>query len=168
MLSLRGVIHGTTEFPILVCDLATGTDAIIGTDVLGSVLPHTLDIKNGLLFTEGGASLQLHRQDSALSGRVFTVGHCSIPPYSEVVLHCSVRTTGGRQMPYSGGTHTIRREYRSDCEQKSGGSVVMESSGPRIKFQSGYRRGGSILRGGNDSSSLCYSVHYRATPPATG
>ena len=42
-----------TEFPILVCDLATGTDAIIGTDVLGSVLPHTLDIKNGLIFTEG-------------------------------------------------------------------------------------------------------------------
>ena len=92
-----------TEFPILVCDLATGTDAIIGTDVLGSVLPHTLDIKNDLLFTEGGgASLQLHRRDSALSGRVFTVGHCSIPPYSEAVLHCSVRTTGGRQMPSSG------------------------------------------------------------------
>ena len=41
------------EFPVLVCDLAAGTDAIIGTDVLGSVLPHTLDIKNGLLFTEG-------------------------------------------------------------------------------------------------------------------
>ena len=31
-----------TEFPILVCDL--NTDAIIGADVLGSVLPHTLDI----------------------------------------------------------------------------------------------------------------------------
>ena len=42
------------EFPVLVCDLTAGTDAIIGTDVLGSVLPHTLDIKNGLLFTEGG------------------------------------------------------------------------------------------------------------------
>ena len=41
------------EFPILVCDLATETDAIIGTDVLGSVLPHTLDIKNDLLFIEG-------------------------------------------------------------------------------------------------------------------
>ena len=91
-----------TEFPIIICDLATGTEAIIGTDVLGYVLPHTLDIKNGLLFTEGGASLQLHRLDSALSGRVFTVGHCSIPPYSEAVLHCSVRTTGGRQMPSSG------------------------------------------------------------------
>ena len=90
------------EFPILVCDLAAGTDAIIGTDVLGSVLPHTLDIKNGLLFTEGGASLQLHRRDSALSGRVFTVGHCSIPPYSEAILHFSVRTTGGRRMPPSG------------------------------------------------------------------
>ena len=89
-------------FPVLVCDLATGTDAIIGTDVLGSVLPHTLDIKNGPLFTEGSDSLQLHQRDSALSGRVFTVGHCFIPPYSEAVLRCSVRTTDGRQMPSSG------------------------------------------------------------------
>ena len=40
--------------------------------------------------------------DSALSGRVFTVGHSSIPPYSEAVLHCSVRTTGGRALPSSG------------------------------------------------------------------
>ena len=90
------------EFPVLVCELATGTDAIIGTDVLGSVLPHTLDIKNGLLFTEGGASLQLHRRDAVLSGRVFTVGHCSVSPFSEAVLHCSVRTTGGHRMPPSG------------------------------------------------------------------
>ena len=89
-----------TEFPILVCDLST--DAIIGTDTLGSVLPHTLDIKHGLLFTEGGVSLQLHRRDAALSGRVFTVGHCSIPPYSEAVLHCTTRTVGGRSMPPSG------------------------------------------------------------------
>ena len=44
-----------TEFPILVCDLSA--DAIIGTDTLGSVLPHTLDIKNGLLFMEGCVSL---------------------------------------------------------------------------------------------------------------
>ena len=91
-----------TEFPIIICSLAAGTDAIIGTDVLGSVLPHTLDIKNGLLFAQGGASLQLHRRDSALSGRVFTVGHSSIPPYSEAVLHCSVRTTGSRALPSSG------------------------------------------------------------------
>ena len=91
-----------TEFPIAVCSLAAGTDAIIGTDVLGSVLPHTLDIKKGLLFAQGGDSLQLHRRDSALSGRVFTVGHSSIPPYSEAVLHCSVRTTGGRALPSSG------------------------------------------------------------------
>ena len=89
-----------TEFPILVCDLST--DAIIGTDTLGSILPHTLDIKNGLLFTEGGVTLQLHRRDAALSGRVFTVGHCSIPPYSEAVLHCTARTVGGRSMPSSG------------------------------------------------------------------
>ena len=89
-----------TEFPILVCDLST--DAIIGTDTLGSILPHTLDIKKGLLFTEGGVSLQLHRRDAALSGRVFTVGHCSIPPYSEAVLHCTTRTVGGRSLPSSG------------------------------------------------------------------
>ena len=63
-----------TEFPIIICNLATGTDAIIGTDVSGYVLPHTLDIRNGLLFAKGGVSLQLHRRDSALSGRVFTVG----------------------------------------------------------------------------------------------
>ena len=54
-----------TGCPILVCDLST--DTIIGTDTLGSVLPHTLDIKNGLLYTEGGVSLQLHRMDAALS-----------------------------------------------------------------------------------------------------
>ena len=58
-------------FPILICDLST--DAIIGTDTLGSMLAHTLDIKNGLLFTDGGVSLQLHRIDTALSGRVLTV-----------------------------------------------------------------------------------------------
>ena len=89
-----------TELPILVCYLST--DAIIGTDALGSILPHTLDIKNGLLFTEGGVSLQLHRRDAALSGRVFTVGHCSIPPHSEAVLHCTTRTVGGRSLPPSG------------------------------------------------------------------
>ena len=89
-----------TEFPVLVCDLST--DAIIGTDTLGSILPHTLDIKNGLLFTEGGVSLQLHRRDAALSGRVFTVGHCSIPPHSEAVLHCTTRTVGDRSLPPSG------------------------------------------------------------------
>ena len=67
-----------TEFPIIICNLATGTDAIIGTDVLGSVLPHTLDVKNGLLFAQGGVSLQLHRKDSALSGRVL---QWATPPY---------------------------------------------------------------------------------------
>ena len=40
--------------PILVCDLST--DAIIGTDNLGLVLPHTLDINNRLMFTKGGVS----------------------------------------------------------------------------------------------------------------
>ena len=66
------------------------------------LLPHTLDIKKGLLFAEGGVSLQLHRRDAALSGRVFTVGHCSIPPCSEAVLHCTTWTVGGRSFSSSG------------------------------------------------------------------
>ena len=34
MFSLCGVVMGLmTEFPMLVCDLASGTDAIIGTDM---------------------------------------------------------------------------------------------------------------------------------------
>ena len=42
------------------------------------------------------------RDADAHAGRVFTVGHSSIPPYSESVLHCSVQTTGGRALPSSG------------------------------------------------------------------
>ena len=30
------------------------------------------------------------------------MGHCSIPPYSEAVLHCTTRTVGGRSLPPSG------------------------------------------------------------------
>ena len=89
-----------TEFPVLLCDLST--DAIIGTDTLGSILPHTLDSQNGRLFIEGGVSLQLHCRDAALSGRVFTVGHCLIPPCSEAVLYFTTRTVGGRSFSSSG------------------------------------------------------------------
>ena len=80
-----------TEFPIIICSLAAGTDAIIGTDVLGSVLPHTLDIKNGLLFAQGGAiqSYQvvflrwaIHRY--RLIQRLF----CTAPSGLLVAVHC--------------------------------------------------------------------------------
>ena len=82
-----------TEFPILVCDLASGTVVIMGTD--GHQEWPTVH--------RWGASLQLHRRDTALSGRVFTIGHCSVPPFfSEAVLHCTVRTTDGRLMLSSG------------------------------------------------------------------
>ena len=103
--------------------------------MLGSVLPHTLDIKNGLLFTHGGVSLQLHRRDAVLSGRVFIVGHCSVPPYSEAVLHCSVRTAGGRLMPSSGlleGLTVFCRKHKSRRRQNSSRSISVEGSGPRI------------------------------------
>ena len=47
-------------------------------------------------------ALLFNYTDETLSGRVFTVGHCSVPPYSEAILHGSVRSTGGRRMPPSG------------------------------------------------------------------
>ena len=120
-------------FPILVCDLST--EAIIGTDTLGSILPHTLDIKKGLLFTEGGVSLQLHRRDAALAGRVFTVGHCSIPPCSEAVLHCTTRTVGGRSLPSSGlleGLTVFGGKHGPGGGPDVGGPIGMESSGAGI------------------------------------
>ena len=106
-----------------------------GTDTLGSILPHTLDIKNGLLFTEGGVSLQLHRRDAALSGRVFTVGHCSIPPHSEAVLHCTTRTVGGRSLPPSGGTDSFLGEHRSGGRSDTGlvvGRTLVDPSGWKV------------------------------------
>ena len=125
-----------TEFPIWVCYLST--DAIIGTDTLGSILPHTLDIKHGLLFTEGGVSLQLHHRDTALSGCVFTVGHCSIPPYSEAVLHCTTCTVGGRSMPSSG-----LLEGPTVFSENTGlvvGPFGVESSGVGVEFWNHFRR----------------------------
>ena len=93
-----------TQFPIIICNLATGTDAIIGTDVLGSVLPHTLDIKNGLLFARGGASLQLHRR-----------------PCTPI------------QWP-TGGIDAVRRRYRPYRGQNSGRPIQVEDSSPGVKF----------------------------------
>ena len=105
----RDIQHpDTAPHSCLVSDVLIGVRVAIASDTLttcrwlgtkGVAVRH---IKKGLLFAHGGVSLQLHRKDSALSGRVFTVGHSSIPPYSEAVLHCSVRTTGGRALPSSG------------------------------------------------------------------
>ena len=78
-------------------------------------------------------SLQLHCRDAALSGRVFTVGHCSIPPYSEAVFHCTTRTVGGRSMPPSGlleGLTVFFRKHGPGSRPDAGGPVGME--GPSL------------------------------------
>ena len=155
-----------TEFPIIICSLAAGTDAIIGTDVLGSVLPHTLDIKNGLLFAQGGASLQLHRRDSALSGRVFMVGHSSIPPYSEAVLHCSVRTTGGRALPSSG-----LLEGLTLFAEETGlivGRTLVDPSGWKVPVQPRDRRSEPLHRSGNDRPGDRHTVGNRRPDTTSG
>ena len=161
MLSLRGVIHGTAD-GVSHTRLRPGhsTYAIMGTDVLGSVLPHTLDIKNGLLFTDGGASLQLHRRDTVLSGCVFTVGRCSIPPYSEAVLHCTVRTTSGHLMP-SSGLLGVCRKYRPRRRQNSGGSISVEGAGPHVQLQPGYSYGGAVLVGGHGGTGVRHTISNR-------
>ena len=160
-----------TEFPIIICNLATGTDTIIGTDVLGSVLPHTLDIKNGLLFANGGASLQLHRKDSALSGRVFTVGHSSIPPYSEAVLHCSVRNywrSGTTVQWPAGGVDVICRRYGPYRGQNSGRPVQVEGSSPGIKLQPRDDCSEPIHRGENDNTGDRHTIRGGCSSTATG
>ena len=160
MVSFLGLI---TEFPVLVCDIST--DAIIGTDTLGSILPHTLDIKNGLLFTEGGVSLQLHRRDAALSGRVFTVGHCSIPPHSEAVLHCTTRTVGGRSLPPSGLLE--RLTVFSENTGLVVGRTLVDPSGwkvpVRVQLRSRNCHGGTIFGGWHDCPSVCDSTYYEQT-----
>ena len=89
------------EFPILVCDLASGMDAIIGTDVLGLVVPCT--------HPEHQEWPAIHRGRRFVTAtskgcRIFRprFHSCSVPPYSEVVLHCTVCTAGGCLMPSSG------------------------------------------------------------------
>ena len=158
-------------FLVLVCDLVTGTDAIIGTDVLGSVLPHTLDIKKGLLFTESGCLTP-----------ATSTGFCSFRPcfYGGSLLDtilfggcaplfCTYYWWSSDAIQwFIRRTNIVHRKYRPDCGQNSGGSVSMESSGPRVEFQSRYHCGGSVRGGGNDSPSFCYSVHYGTSSPATG
>ena len=153
-----------TDFPILVCDLATGTDAIIGTAGFGSVLPHTPDIKNGLLFTDRGVSLQLHRIDTTISGSVFMVGHCSIPPYSEAVLHCTVWTAGGRPMPSSGLLEGLGK-YRPCRGQNSRGSIQVEGSCPRVEFWPRYSYAGAVFGCRHGGSDICHTVSYGPSVP---
>ena len=151
-----------TEFPVLVCDLST--EAIIGTDTLGSILPHTLDIKHGLLFTEGDVSLQLHRRDAALSGRVFTVGHCSIPPYSEAVLHCTTRTVGGWSMPSSGLLEGLT-EHRLGGRPDVGGPFGMEGSCVGVELWSRNSHGGAIFEDWHDCPGVDNSTRYEPSGP---
>ena len=77
-----------------------------------------------MLFTEGGVSLQLCHRDAALSGRVFTVGHCSIPPYLEAVLHCTTHTYQWA----AGKPDRFLEEYRPGSGPDTGGSVRMEGA----------------------------------------
>ena len=143
------------EFPILVCDLAAGTDAIIGADVLGSVLPHTLDIKHSLLFIEGGASLQLHRRDS------IGTGVYSWPLFDSSIFRSNTTLLGKdyRWPPYA-IKWTIRRinlvcgKYGFDCRQNTVEPVAMEGTGSGFEFWPGHHRSGAVLGGRNDSTSF--------------
>ena len=156
VVSLMGL---QTEFPTLVCNLTAGTDAIVGTDTLGSVLPHTLDINNGLLFTDGGVSLQLHWIDTALSSLVFTVGHCSIPPYSEAVFHCPMQTAGGRPMPSRGLLEDLT------FFAKNTGLVVARTHPSKWSVPvivSNFSQDTVMVGSGTD---ICHTVRYRTSVP---
>ena len=49
---------------IMVCDLHVHAPAIIGSDILGMLLPHTLDVKQIRLFADEGVTLQPHHRDA--------------------------------------------------------------------------------------------------------
>ena len=123
-----------TEFPILVCDLASGTDAIIGTDVLGSVLPHTLDINNGLLYTEGALSyshtegiLHFPATFSQLDTAAFplTLRLCCIVPYVLLADVLCLLVDLWRASPF------LQKTLVSSSAEL-GESVPVEGSGPRV------------------------------------
>ena len=107
----------------------------------------------GLLFTEGGVSLQLHRRDAALSGRVFTVGHCSIPPCSEAVLHCTTHTVDGRSLQSSGLLESL-----TVFAENTGlvvGRTLVDPSGWRVPvLVSNFGR--TLFGGWHDCSSIGY------------
>ena len=86
-----------TEFPIVVCSLAAGTDAIIGTDVLGSVLPHTLDIKKGFVVCTGWSFA------TAASERFSPIGSCF---YSWPFIYTAI---------FRGGFTLLRPDYWWPC-----------------------------------------------------
>ena len=143
-----------TEFPILVCDLST--DAIIGTDTLGFILPHTLDIKNGLLFTEGGCHFSYivgmqHYLDASSLWDIAQFHH--IPRRSFIVLHA--RWEAGHCLPvaYTG-------KHRPGGRPDVGGSIGMEGSCVSVKLRSRNSHGGTIFRDWHDCPGVSDSGHY--------
>ena len=128
-----------TEFSILACDLST--DAIIGTNILGSILPHTLDIKHGLLFTEGGVSLQLHRRcvhrGTLLDSTIFGGSSSLYHSYCGWPVDATQRTARGLD-------HFIR-EHQPGSGPDTGKPIKMKDTNIGIKLWTGDRNGGAIF-----------------------
>ena len=59
------------ELLVTVCDLHVYVPAIIGSGRL--LLPHTLGVKQVILFADEGPTLQPHHRDATQTGRIFTV-----------------------------------------------------------------------------------------------
>ena len=126
-----------TEFPIIICNLATGTDAIIGTDVLGSVLPHTLDIKQWLVICTGWcfAPTSPERFGSVRPG--FYSGpllDTTIFRRCAALLRPNYRRSGTPIQWITGGIDAVRRRYRPYRGQNSGRPIQVEGSSPGVKF----------------------------------
>ena len=117
-----------TEFPILMCDLST--DAIIGTDTLGSVLPHTLDIRTGCCSRKAAchysyiAWMLLCR---AMFSPWVIVRFPRIPRRCSIAPH--VQWVAGRCHPVAfRGPYSVCREHGFGSGPDAGGSVRLENS----------------------------------------
>ena len=87
-------LHGlTVNVMVLVC--ALNFPALLGTDLLGSVFPHILDLKNGTMVNDQGVILQLHRANLSTHNVVRTTSSVVVPARSEAVIQGPLRTTRG-------------------------------------------------------------------------
>ena len=100
-IGISGCSHYVVSFLGLQVEFRSSFVTIIGNDVLGSVLPHTLDIKNGLLFTEG-VRLSNYTDETQLCPVVYL--QCVTARFHHILKLCYIVLSG---LPVVVGCHPV-------------------------------------------------------------
>ena len=129
-----------TEFPIIICNLATGTDAIIGTDVLGS--------SPGVQFRPGNSgSGSIHGSRNDHSGDRYTV--CG--GRRDTATGCDRRAA----LPSTGFDRPDVRRLGCESETPAGGSFVGICRHPSCTGRPSYRSHGCDINTGDRPPIRC-------------